>query len=69
MILLFLSVASNTKEKTLNHFRFTLVLLGANGIVGLFASVNGMSIETFTKLMHELLWLDYDKSFGFMKFV
>jgi len=69
MTLLFLFIVSSTREKTFNCFCFTPVLLGANGVVGLLASANGVSIERFTKLMHRLLWLDYDKSSVFMKFV
>jgi hypothetical protein len=41
MILLFLSVASSTREKTFNHFHFTPMLLKTNGVVGLLVGVNG----------------------------
>jgi len=69
MTLMFLSATSTSREKTLNHFCFTYVLLGANRVVRLLTSAYGMSNIRFTKLKHQLPWLECDKSSKFVKFV
>ncbi len=55
MTLLFLSIASNIREKTFDYFHFIDVLLRANGVVGLLANADGMSIERFTILRTKYL--------------
>ncbi len=54
MNLLFLSIASNIRENTFDYFRFVNVLRGANGVVGLLANGDEMSIETFTILTRKI---------------